>query len=132
MNVVKGAETSMSSTQKVATDKALTAFSQDTDYKDCFTNAQEIAHRAVAEGLPPVAAARLGFAEAKTKHLEPKKEPTDLGRIGTGKQIKSDKQPTLPAQFKAQMKKDIEKGVFDNEADWIASLSPENRLKYSI
>lgn len=132
VGVLDNAKANLTSTQTVATDKAITAFSEDPDYKDCFTDAQKIARKAVSEGLPPVAAARLGFMEAKAKHLEPNPDATNLGMIGSGKQTKLTKQPTLPAQFKKQAAKDIAKGVFKNEDEYIAALSPNIRAKYDI
>lgn len=130
VGVLDSAKKNLTSSQTVATDKAITAFSEDPYYKDCFTDAQKIARKSVAEGLPPVAAAKLGFLEAKANHLDSRQAPPDM--ISSGKQIKTTKQPIVPAQFKAQMDKDIEKGLFENEADWIAGLAPKVRLKYSI
>lgn len=132
VGVLDNAKTNLTKSQTVATDKAITAFSEDPVYKDCFTEAQKIARKAVVEGFPPDAAARLGFSEAKAKHLEPNTDATNLGMIGGGKQTKTTKQPTVPAQFKVQMRKDIDKGLFKDESEWIESLSPKVRATYNI
>jgi hypothetical protein len=132
MNVVKNAETNLTSTQKVATDKALTEFSEDPEYKDCFTNAQKIAHKAISEGMPPDAAARLGFYEAKANHLVPDKGATDLGMLRSGKRTTTTTKPKLPAQFKKQAEKDIADGHYKDVAEYIEALDPSIRAKYDI
>jgi len=132
MDVRERAKVNLSKSQTVATDTAITAYSDDPCYKDIFTDARKIAHQATTEGFPPEAAAKLGIYQAKAAFLEPKKEPTDLGMIGGGVQTKITKEPKLPKEFEKDAKASIAKGYHKDMKDYISDISPAIRAKYNI
>ncbi len=134
-NVSKLADQNLATTAKTATDKALTAFKDDPYYKEIFVDAQKMAHEAAAMGHPASIAADSAFHKAKANFLEHGKageadglSMTSGGKPRPGRETK----PKLPPQFKAAAKRDIDKGLFKDEADYIANMDPSIRAKYGI
>ena len=133
-NVQDQAKQTLNKNQKIETDRALTALSDQPFYKDTFGEAQKIAHEAVQLGYPPEAAVEYGYNKAKANYLEKKLAGDDSGLdlSGGGKPSPRTKAPKLPPEFKKAYERDKAKGLFKNEKEYIEHLSPNIRAKYGI
>lgn len=134
VSAIDESKTQLSKTQAVQVDKAITSYSEDPLYKDIYQDMKEIAHSAAKEGYPPGPAAKYAFAQAKANFLEKGSRGSEDGLdfADGGRPSKTVKIPKLPAEFKKAAARDIAKGLFKNEADYIANLSPNIRAKYGI
>lgn len=124
----------LTKTNRIQTDKALTAFSEEPYYKDVFKDAQSLAHSLVAKGYSPEIAAEHAYTKTESKYLKkklnPSAEPQDM--LGSGKRVVSNKKLKLPKQFKKAYERDKAKGLFKDEQEYINNLSPAIRAKYGI
>ena len=135
LNAIKASETQLTKSQTVQVDKAITSFSEDPLYKDIYQDVKAIAHERAGKGYPADAAADYAFTKAKLNYMERKSAPGDEGGFDLtdgGRQTRTTKTPKLPPEFKKAAARDIAKGLFANEADYIKSLSPAVRAKYDI
>jgi len=133
-NVQEQTKQTLSNNKRIETDRALTALSDKPFYKDTFGEAQKIAHEAVQAGYPPEAAVELGYNKAKANFLERKLAGGDenLNLSEGGRPPSRTKTPKLPPEFSKACKRDIAKGLFKNEKEYIDALSPSIRAKYGI
>ena len=134
LNVREQTKQNLSKSKQIETDRALTALSDKPFYKDTFGEAQKIAHEAVQAGYPPEAAVELGYNKAKASFLERKLAGGDenLNLSEGGRPPSRTKTPKLPPEFSKACKRDIAKGLFKNEKEYIDALSPSIRAKYGI
>jgi len=135
VNAIEASKTQLTKTQTVQVDKAITTFSEEPLYKDIYQDMKTIARDAVAKGYPPEPAAEYAFAKAKAAYFE-KKIGSDggggLDLADGGRPTRTAKTPKLPAEFKKAAARDIERGLFKNEQDYIDHLSPNIRAKYGF
>ncbi len=133
MTVIDSAKTNQSNAQKVQTDKAITAMSDQPYYKDIYPDMQKIAHE-VAGQMDSKMVADYAYTKAKANFMESQSNSgdPDLGLLPGGKRVVIPKAGKLPEQFKQAFERDKAKGLFKDEADYIAHLSPEIRDKYGI
>jgi len=134
VNAIEQSKVELTKTQTVQVDKAITSHSEDPLYKDIYQDMRTIAHDAVKKGYPPGPAAEYALAKAKANYFEnsAKDREGGLNFADGGKSTAGKKTPKLPPEFKKAAARDIEKGLFKNEAEYIESLSPAIRAKYSI
>ena len=135
INAIKASETQLTKAQTVQVDKAITSFSEDPLYKDIYQDVKAIAHERAGKGYPADAAADYAFTKAKLNYMEKKSGPGDEGGFDLsdgGRQTRNTKAPKLPLEFKKAYERDKSKGLFKNEAEYIAGLSPAIRAKYDI
>jgi len=133
VNAIEQSKVELTKTQTVQVDKAITSHSDDPLYKDIYQDMRAIAHDAVKKGYPPGPAAEYALAKAKANHFEnATKGEGGLNFADGGKSTAGKKTPKLPPEFKKAAARDIEKGLFKNEAEYIESLSPAIRAKYGI
>lgn len=120
--------------QKVAADRAITQYSDKPFYKDVYQDMQKIAHEAVGNNYPPEVAAELAYNKAIAQRSinKAKQDPSKLTVLSGGGKGPKVQTPKLPDAFKAAAKRDIAKGLFKNEAEYIDHLSPQVRQKYGI
>jgi len=93
---------------------------------------KEIAIAAIKKGHPPAPAVELAYEKAGRIFLQNKDPEYKLSMSRGGKQAPRKKEAKLPAAFKTQAAKDIANGIFKDEADYIANLSPSIREKHGI
>jgi len=135
MRAIDASKTQLTNAQTVQVDKAITSFSEDPLYKDIYQDVKAIAHERAGKGYPADAAADYAFTKAKLNYMEKKSSPGDEGGFSLsdgGRSIRTTKTPKLPQEFKKAAARDIAKGLFKNEAEYIAGLSPAIRAKYDI
>lgn len=120
--------------------RALTGFAEDPNYKALYVDAESRALRLGAQGYPAIAAAHQAMAEAKAAHFEKvattRGEDDDM-KLGMstgsgGKGTRNTKSKIDKTPFKAAAARDIAAGVFKDEAEYIAHLSPEIRARYEL
>ena len=97
----------------------------------------KIAKQAIRQGVPPQWAADHAYHKALSEHLSSsgREENEDGGRLSMlegGRQQRKQTGQKLPERFKEAAKRDIAKGVFKDEKDYIANLSPQIREQYGI
>lgn len=116
------------------TKQALTSYSEQPFYKDIYTEAEKLAGGYLSQGYPPQAAAKMAFIEAKATHLQGQLSGGDVNLgMSSGSTKKTEKKKAkLPDAFKKAAARDIAKGIFTDEADYINSLSPDIRKRYGI
>uniref|UniRef100_A0A6H1ZRA3 Uncharacterized protein n=1 Tax=viral metagenome TaxID=1070528 RepID=A0A6H1ZRA3_9ZZZZ len=124
----------ISKQQKIAVDRAVTSFSDKPFYKDIYPEMQKIANEAVGNNYPPAVAAELAYnkAIAERSIRKASKDPGKLAVLQGGGKGPKVQTPKLPDAFKTAARRDIAKGIFKDEADYIANLSPNIREKYGI
>ena len=135
MRAIDASKTQLTNAQTVQVDKAITSFSEDPLYKDIYQDVKAIAHERAGKGYPADAAADYAFTKAKLNYMEKKSVPGDEGGFDLsdgGRQTRNTKAPKLPLEFKKAYERDKAKGLFKNEAEYIAGLSPAIRAKYDI
>lgn len=132
--VQKTAEQKISSQQKIAVDREIVNLSDKPFYKDIYTDMKKIAHEATAKGFPAAAAADYAYnkAIAERSVAKEKNNPSGLTMLKGGTPRSKVTEPKLPAAFKKAAERDIASGVFKDEADYIANLSPHIRSQYGI
>lgn len=120
--------------QITATDRAITAYSEDPDYKEIFTDVQKAAHIAVKNGYPAEAAAKSAFNEVKVAHLQKKisGDSPNLDMLAPGKPSRGTKTSKLPPEFQLAMERDIRDGVVKDEKEYRTNLTPAIKEKYNI
>ncbi len=133
MNVVEAAKNNQNKTQKIQTDKAITAMSDQPYYKDIYQDMQKIAHEAAGK-MEPSMVADYAYTKAKANFMETQANPdnSDLGLLPGGKRVVIKKTGKLPDQFKQAFERDKAKGLFKDEAEYIKHLSPEIKERYGI
>ena len=131
-NVYKRAETNLRASQENQLKKAMTAFADKPFYKDTYQDAEQIAKEAMSNGVAPEFAAQLGYAQAVANRHTGGSDTGGLTLEGGGKRPPQKKKAQLPERFKAAAARDIAKGFFKDEAEYIANLSPEIRNQYGI
>lgn len=135
MTVRQTAQTNIANQNRIATDRAITQYSDDPLYKDIYQDMKKIAHDTVAGGYPPAAAAEFALAKAKTNYYENKQANPDnanLAMTGGGQQRRATPKVKLAPEFKKAFERDKAKGLFKDEADYINNLSPHIRAKYGM
>ena len=136
MNVHKTAQDNIASQNKIATDRAITSYSDDPLYKDIYQDMNKIAHEKVIAGFPPAAAAEFAFTAATANHYKSqvvnKPGGGNLKMSGGGRQERATKQFKLRPEFKKAAARDIASGYFKDEQDYINNLSPHVRAKAVI
>jgi len=128
-------ETNLTQAQETATNKAITTYSEDPLYKEIYDDVKERANKLVKDGFPPIPAARTAMAEVKAGYLERKLtgDPEgSLGMLGGGIRTKTTKAVKLPPEFKAACAKGIKDGLWKDEKEYIADLSPRVKAKLGI
>ena len=134
LEVREAARENLAKSQQIQVDKKITEYSEEPFYKDIFPDMKIIAHELLAQGVPPDYAASHAFQKAKASHLEKLTMSADTANfdvLPTGKRVKT-KTPKLPQEFKAAFERDRAAGLFKDEAEYIANLSPQIRKQYSI
>jgi len=135
-SILESAKSNLTQKQKIDTDKAITTYSSQPFYKDIQPEMRNIAHKAVERGYPPGAAAEYAYFKARTEYSENRQsddqEATSLSMIGSGRRSPETKEPKLPPEFKDAFERDKEKGLFKDEADYIACLSPKTRKAHGL
>ena len=117
----------------VAMTSELERYKEDPMFDKISKSVNELAQDAMEnKGFPPGPAVDVAFQTAKANYFENKDPDYRLNMAGTGKRTRRTKTPTLPETFKAQAAKDINSGLFKNEADWMEALSPGQKEKYGI
>jgi len=135
LNALDASKTQLTKQQTIQVDKAITSFSEDPLYKDIYQDVKQIAHERAGKGYPADAAADYAFTKAKLNYMEKKSSPDGEGGFNLsdgGRATRQTKTPKLPPEFKKSCERDIAKGLFKNEAEYIAALSPAIRAKYEI
>lgn len=131
----KTAETNRSNQQDVETNKAITTYSKDPLYKELYDDATKIAGDLVKNGFPPGPAARTAFAEAKASHFERKQSGDSAGSLSmttSGVRTTTTKTVKLPPAFKKACAKGIVDGLWQDEKEYVAELSPTVKAKLGI
>jgi len=131
--VQERARQTLSQRQFVSTEKELIAYSNQPYYKDVFPEMKKIAVEAAGQGYPPKIAALVAYNKAiADRALKRTTAPKNLDMLKGGSPQKRISPSKLPDQFKQQAQRDIDKGIFKNEKEYIDNLSPAIRAKYSI
>ena len=131
--VASRAKENLSRTSKIQTDKALTSYSEEPNYKDVYNDAKEIAYEMVNKGVAPEVAAETAYAKAELKYLKNKdSNRTPQQMLDKGKRVEPKKKAKLPDIFRKAYERDKKKGLFKDEQDYINNLSPEIRAKYGL
>ena len=131
-NVMQTKNQNLSQQASIATDKALTAFSEDPLYKETFSDSKKLAHE-YAKTMPAPVAAKLAYNETKAKYYE--SATNDGGNLaiqGSGKRVVQGKKPKLAPEFKKVCERGIADGTFNDEQDFINNLAPNIREKYGM
>jgi len=133
-SVEKETQANLSTQQQQAADKTLTEYSDDPLYKEIYTDAKDLAHKAVANGYPVKEAVDYAVTKAKLGHYEQQGAggDADLEMAGGGRRMPQSRKPKLPPEYKDAAKRDIADGLFKDEADYINSLDPHIRAKYGL
>ncbi len=134
------ARDSLSKSQLVETERMIVSYSEKPLYKDIHSEMDKIAKQAVGQGYPPGAAVEYAYTKALSDYLLAQKGGnTEDGSHGDGlsvlrggRQQHNTKEPKLPPEFKAAFERDKAKGLFKDEKEYIASLSPTIRKHYGI
>ncbi len=117
-------------------DRSIVSYAEKPFYKDIHSDMDKIAKEAIAQGVPPQWAVEHAYHKALANHLSENRGGDgegSLDMVGGGKPHKrTGKEPVLPDNFKAACKRDIEKGLYKNEKEWIDALSPTIRTQYGI
>ena len=135
VNAIEASKTQLTKSQTVQVDKAITSYSEEPLYKDIYQDMKQIAHERAGKGYPSEAAAEYAFTKAKLNHIERMAAPDNEGGLNLtdgGRPNRQTKTPKLPPEFKKAYERDKSKGLFANEAEYIAALSPHVRAKYDI
>lgn len=135
--VEDNAKINLTKAQETETAKLITTYSDKPYYKDIYSDMKKFASEAVAKGFPPEAATELAFEKASNKHLQTimgggNSDTGSLEMTGGGRRTARTKTSMLPPAFKEAAKRDIAKGFFKDEKDYIAALSPAIRQQYGI
>lgn len=123
-----------SNQKEIATKKAITSLSDRPYYKDVYPEVEKLTQQYLNAGYPPAAAAEMGYEKAKGNHLESQITGGGggLDMSTGGRRVARKTKVTLPPEFKAAAERDIASGVFKDEADYIANLSPAIQAKYGM
>jgi hypothetical protein len=102
-------------------------------YNETKLDIEKLASEALAKGFPPAPAVELAYEKA-TKNFVLNKDPDyKLSMSGSGKITPSNKKTAkIPAALKAAAQRDISDGIFKDEAEYLANLSPNIKEKYGI
>jgi len=134
-----GLKDNLSRTRTTETDKAVTTFAEKPFYKELHAKVVEKAHFYAGNGVDPAIAAKMAWHEANDEFKSGviatvnQHTPSSLEFLkgGKGKKIEESK-GRLPTEMKEAAKRDIEAGVFKDEADYIANLSPQLKVTYGL
>jgi len=130
------ANTHQQKERDVATKRAVTEHSDKPYYKDIYPEMEKLSATLVSQGYPPKAAADMAYQTAKANHLESQVSGGNPSlSMSSGSPRRGAPRSTsiqLPAAFKAAAERDIAKGLFKDEADYINNLSSGIREKYGI
>jgi hypothetical protein len=110
----------------------LTKFSDKPYYKDVFQDAEKIAIETANGGIAPEQAVEYAYTKAVNALLMSGSDTGGLTFESGGRRTTPTKTPKLPPQFQAAAKRDIARGLFKDEAEYIASLSPQIRKQLGI
>lgn len=131
------AKTNLTKSQETETARLITTYSNKPYYKDIYSDMKTFASEAAAKGFPPEAATEFAFEKATSKHLQTivgggNPDEGSLEMTGGGRRTTRTKTPTLPPEFKEAAARDIAKGIFKDEKDYISALSPIVRERHGI
>ena len=127
-------ETNLTQQQETETNKAITSHSEDPYYKEIYDDVKTKASDLVKNGYPPIPAAATAMAVVKASYLETKLtgDTGNLAMSGGGKRTVTTKGTKLPPEYKAVCAKGIQDGLWANEKEYIADLSPRVKTNLGI
>ena len=130
------AQKNLSKAQTTDMKKSITSYSDDPLYKDIYPEIESFAKDAVRQGYPPDAAAKMGFYQAKSDFQEKRAtsshDPSDLEMSGGGRSTPRKSKTKLPLEFKEAASRDIAKGLFKDEQEYMDNMTPAIKAKYGI
>lgn len=132
MNVYAGTKKTLSQSQKTQADKIMLNYSKNPYYKEMAGNIQKISQEAISNGYPPEAAVEYAYQKARGEYLENKHNPQNLDLLSGGSLPQRSKKKKLPERFKTAFERDKAQGLFKDEADYIAHLSPAVKMQYDL
>ena len=125
-------ETQLVTEKQSLVDKEMEKFADQPLFKETESEIRKIALEAVEKGHPPAPAVELGVAMAGKNFLQNKSPEYNLGMVGQGKIPVRTKTAKIPAELKAAADRDIADGIFKDEAEYMAQLSPDVKERYGI
>ncbi len=130
------AKDTLSRTQLQEVDRRIVSYAEKPFYKDIHSDMDKIAKEDISRGVPPDWAVEHAYDKALARHLSGNREGNDEGSldmIGGGKPPKRGmKEPVLPDAFKTACARDIEKGLYKTQREWIDALSPSIRKQHGF
>ncbi len=119
-----------------ATKQAITSLSDEPLYKELYDDINTLTAEYRKQGYPPPAAASTAYQTAKARYLEKQMSngsEAPLGMAGGGKRPQSRPgRVKLAPQFRAAADRDIAKGIFKDDQDYINNLDPAIREQYGM
>ena len=117
-------------------DRKIISYAEKPFYKDIHSDMDKIAKEAITQGVPPEWAVEHAYHKALATHLSGNRGSDgdgSLDMVSGGKPHKREgKEPKLPDNFKAACERDIAKGLYKNEKEWVAALSPTIKAQYGF
>ena len=136
-DVQNNAKETLTRNQLQEVDRKIVSYADRPNYKDIHSDMDKIAKEAIQQGVPPEWAVEHAYHKALATHLSGNRGNDDdmgsLDMVGGGKpQGRRGKEPVLPETFKAACARDIEKGLFKTQREWIDALSPSIRKQHGF
>ena len=128
------ASKNLTNSQTQALNKELNNYTEKEDYKDVYADMQKLSGDLVQQGWPPKAAAEHAYTKASLAFLKGGSIP-DGGAFEMttgGRRVPAGKKPKLPPEFKAACERDIAKGLFKDEKEFIDNLDPRIRKAHGF
>ncbi len=123
---------SLENEKKAAVLQEMAKYQDKPYYQEVKDDLEKIAHEALGNKFPPGPATELAYEKACKNLLLHKDPDYKLGMAGAGKKLKRSKKKELPKEFKAAAKRDIDSGLFKDEADYMENLSPQVKANYGL
>jgi hypothetical protein len=139
VNLILEARDQKHQTELQKAHNVLKGFSNQSFFKDIEDSVRAATKQYVLEGMRADSAAKLAFAEKRADYFGgmlatvSKTNPEALETLKGGKkEEKKEAKSMLPANLKAAADRDIKAGVFKDEADFIANMSPQLRQAHGL
>ena len=102
-------------------------------FNDIKESIEKLASEALVNNFPPGPAVELAYEKAAKNFLLNRDPDYKLSMSGPGKVTPSNKKTAkIPTALKAAAQRDIQDGIFKDEAEYLANLSPNIKEKYGI
>jgi len=130
--IMNDANRSLSTKQQTELTKSLTGYAEKPHYKEVYPEMEKMSGDLIKQGWPPKAAAEHAYYKSVASFLAGDLNPGSLEMTTGGRRQPTQKAPKLPPDFKAACDRDIAKGLYKTEKEWIDNLAPQVRKNLGL